>query len=148
MYVDEDTGERSGHDGHVEPGRVAHVENPAHEVQEPRKRGGLTVPRERDIAYGVGPAPEPCEGIGQLREDVGPRDRGTARLPLESLPVDHLAVHAVEVAGLLRIEVDAHREAPGPPRPHHVHVAVLAMAAGVKRRKVSVRHAAILARGV
>ena len=126
-----------------ESGRVAHVEESPREREEAAKRGRLAVAREGDVAHRIGRwTTRPDAGRELLRElarHVVDRDRGPPR-SLRDLPaVDDLAVDAVEVARLLRVEVDADRDPARPARPHDIDVAVLSARARVEGREMRSR---------
>ena len=131
-------------------GGVAYVEERPRERQEAAKRGRLAVAREGDVADRIvrgraGRARAGRELLRKLARHVVDRDRGPPRA-LRDLPaVDDLAVDTVEVARLLRIEVDADRDPVRSARAHGVDVAVLPARARVERREMRLGHGSIFA---
>src|SRR5208283_1780657 len=99
------------------------------------------IPRERDIV-------QPAKGIGNAREpliQVEPaREHQIERLfqllqqlllidigDLRRSPPIHLAIDAVEVANLIRIQVDPDRDPPAPPRQNRIDIEVLVKQPGM-----------------
>ncbi len=134
----------------VESRGVAHVEEGPRERQEAAIRRRLAVARKGDVAHRIGRGRPAVARPGrelfrELARHVVDRDRGPARAFRDLPAVDDLAVDAVEVARLLRVEVDPDRDPARPARPHGVDEAVLSARARVERREMRLGHGSILA---
>ena len=82
----------------------------------PAKVRRLAVAGEGDVPRRLGAAAEGGQDRRELGHDLGGEDRRASHVTGDRAPVDHLAVDAVEIAGLLRIEVDSDGEAARPSR--------------------------------
>ena len=99
-----------------QPGRVPHVEDAPGDGKEAGEGRSLAVAGEGDVPRALGAGAEVGEDARELGGDVGGGDRFAPLVPGDRAAVDHLAVDAVEVAGLPGREVDPHREAARAPR--------------------------------